>query len=98
MGVWNSPEPTPVIYKAINYIKRNYIEQITLEDVANYVFLNPSYFSKIFKDEMGCAFVSYVNKIRINASKSLLANKTIPLSDVFALVGFDDQSYFTVEA
>lgn len=84
-----------IIYKALDYIKRNYIEQITLEDVANHVFLNASYFSKIFKNEMNCNFVSYVNKVRINASKSLLANNTIPLSDISTLVGFDDQSYFT---
>ena len=83
------------IFKAVDYIKRNYVEQITLEQVANHVFLNPSYFSKIFKNEMNCTFVAYVNKIRINASKSLLLNNNIPLSDISTLVGFDDQSYFT---
>ncbi len=83
------------IYKAVDYIKRNYIEQITLEDVAKHVYLNPSYFSKIFKNEMNCTFVSYVNKVRINFSKSLLMDKSIPLTDVSTLVGFDDQSYFT---
>lgn len=83
------------IYKAIDYMKRNYIEPITLEDVAKYVYLNPSYFCKIFKDEMNCTFVSYVNRIRINASKSLLTNNSIPLSDISSMVGFDDQSYFT---
>ncbi len=84
-----------IIYKAVDYIKRNYIDQLTLEEVANHVFLNPSYFSKVFKSEMKCTFVAYVNKIRINASKSLLLNNTIPLSDVSTLAGFDDQSYFT---
>lgn len=83
------------IYKSLNYIKKNYIQQITLEEVASHVFLNPSYFSKVFKNEMKCTFVAYVNKVRINASKSLLINNTIPLSDISTLVGFDDQSYFT---
>ena len=83
------------IYKAVDYIKRNYANPITLEEVANHVYLNPSYFSKIFKSEMNCTFVAYVNKVRINASKSLLLNNSIPLSDILALVGFDDQSYFT---
>lgn len=83
------------IYKAVDYIKRHYIEPITLDDVANHVYLNSSYFSKIFKNEMNCTFVSYVNKVRINASKSLLADNTIPLSDISTLAGFDDQSYFT---
>jgi len=84
-----------IIYKAVDYIKRNYQVRVTLEDVANHVYLNPSYFSKIFKSEMKCNFVSYVNKIRINVSKNLLLDISIPLADVSGLVGFEDQSYFT---
>lgn len=83
------------IYKAVNYIKRNFTDRITLEEVAGHVYLNPSYFSKVFKSEMNCNFVSYVNKIRVNASKNLLSDITIPLTDVSNLVGFEDQSYFT---
>lgn len=83
------------IYKAVDFIKRNYMSRITLEDVSNYVYLNPSYFSKIFKNEMKSTFVSYVNKIRISASKNLLLDSSIPLTDIANLVGFEDQSYFT---
>ncbi len=83
------------IFKAVDYIKRNYMERITLEEVAKHVYLNPSYFSKIFKSEMKCTFVSYINKIRISASKNLLLDASIPLTEVSNLVGFEDQSYFT---
>ncbi len=83
------------MYKAIDYIKRNYMKNITLEEAANHVFLNPSYFSKIFKSEMNSTFVSYVNKVRINSSKNLLLDTSIPLTEVANLVGFEDQSYFT---
>lgn len=83
------------IYKAVDYIKRNFMETITLEDIAKYVYLNPSYFSKVFRNEMKCTFVSYVNKIRVSASKNLLLDASIPLTDVSILVGFEDQSYFT---
>lgn len=83
------------IYKALDYIKRNFNKRITLEEVAGQVFLNPSYFSKIFKNEMKTTFVSYVNKIRINAAKNLLSDISIPLTDVSCMVGFEDQSYFT---
>lgn len=84
-----------IIFKAVDYIRRNYQARITLEEVAGHVFLNPSYFSKIFKSEMKCNFVSYVNKIRITVSKNLLMDLSIPLADVSGLVGFEDQSYFT---
>ncbi len=83
------------IYKALDYIKRNFNKRITLEEVAGQVFLNSSYFSKIFKNEMNTTFVSYVNKIRINAAKNLLSDISIPLTDVSCMVGFEDQSYFT---
>lgn len=83
------------IFKAFEYIKKNYMLPITLEDVAKYVYLNPSYFSRVFRNEMKCTFVYYVNKIRINAGKSLLTDTSLPLTDISSMVGFEDQSYFT---
>lgn len=83
------------IFKAFDYIRKNYMLPITLEDVSKYVYLNPSYFSRIFKNEMKCTFVFYVNKIRINAGKRLLADTSLPLTDISSMVGFEDQSYFT---
>ena len=71
------------------------MKKITLEEVAGKVYLNPSYFSKIFKDEIGCPFVNYVSKVRVEKSKALLQDPSIPLTDVSNLVGFEDQSYYT---
>jgi two-component system response regulator YesN len=84
-----------IIYKAIDYIKKNYMKKITLQEVADCVYLNPSYFSKIFKSELNCSFVNYVNKIRVEMSKNLLFDLSIPITDVSSLVGFDEQCYFT---
>lgn len=84
-----------VIYKAVDYIKHHYNEKISLEEVANYVFLSPSYFSKIFKNEMNCNFSTYLNDYRIERSKKLLLNDSINLVDISDMVGFEDQSYFS---
>lgn len=84
-----------IIYKAIDYIKRNYMKKITLEEVASHVFLSTSYFSVLFNTEMKCNFNTYVNKIRIDASKKLLLDDMISLTDVAKYVGYEDQSYFT---
>lgn len=84
-----------VIYKAIDYIKRNYMKKIMLEDVASHVQLSTSYFCSIFKTEMKCSFNTYLNKVRIEMSKKLLEDHTIPLVDVAYLVGYEDQSYFS---
>lgn len=84
-----------IIRKSVDYIRRHYAKKITLEDVASYVYLSPSYFSKVFKDEMEVNFNTYLNKIRIEKSKQLLINDNIKLVDVSGLVGFEDQSYFS---
>jgi YesN/AraC family two-component response regulator len=84
-----------VIYKAMDYIKKNYMHKITLEEVASYVYLSPSYFSKVFKEEMKFNFNSYLNQLRIEISKKLLADDSIALVDISSLVGYEDQSYFS---
>ena len=47
------------------------------------------------KEETGENISSYINKVRIDRAKLLLADQNISLVDVAALTGFEDQSYFT---
>lgn len=84
-----------IIFKAINYIKANYMHKLVLEDVAGSVFLSPAYFSRVFKQETGYNFSGYLNKTRINESKKLLKNAGINISDIAGMVGYEDQSYFS---
>ena len=86
---------TDAIYKAIHYISNNYTEKISLEDVANEIFLSSAYFSKIFREQTGSNFTQYLNNLRIEKSKSLLRNSRISLVDIAGMVGYEDQSYFS---
>lgn len=83
------------IFKALAFIKENYMKKISLEDVAKSVYLSSSYFSKIFKQEMKCNFNTYINLFRIESSKELLKDPTVELVDIASIVGFEDQSYFS---
>ncbi|MEG2929377.1 MAG: AraC family transcriptional regulator [Oscillospiraceae bacterium] len=84
-----------VIFKSISYINSHYSEKITLEDMAQKVYLSPAYFSKIFKEETGKTFINFLNDVRIEKSKELLRTTDFKLIDICSLVSFDDQSYFT---
>jgi YesN/AraC family two-component response regulator len=84
-----------VIYKSIEYIRRNYMKKVTLDDVAENVSLSPSYFSRIFKQETKTSFNSYLNNVRIEMSKKLLLDEDIPLVDIAVLAGFENQSYYS---
>ena len=83
------------IYKAERFIKENYMQKISLNDVAGHVYLSKAYLSKIFKEETGISLVNYINRLRIDKSKTLLKDHSLSLADIAALVGFDDQSYFS---
>jgi len=84
-----------VLQKAIAYIKSNYAEKISLQDVADSVYLNMTYFSKVFKDETGQTPGNYITATRIEAGKKLLQKSTINLADIPEMIGFENQSYFT---
>ena len=84
-----------VIFKTVKFIKDHYNEKISLDDLANQVYLSKSYLSKIFTEEMNCNISSYINMIRVEKSRSFLLNESISLVDVAGMAGFDDQSYFT---
>lgn len=84
-----------VIHKAMQYIRKNYTDKVTLDDTAWEVGLSPSYFSRVFKEETGSSFNSYLNKLRVEKSKTLLVTTELRLIDIAVAVGFEDQSYYT---
>ena len=48
-----------IIQKSMEYINDNVSDNISLNSVAEYVYLSPSYFSRLFKKEMGINFIDY---------------------------------------
>jgi len=83
-----------LIYKVINFVKKHYMQRITLNDVSDLVGLSPTYFSRIFKSEMNESFVTWLNRYRIEKSKKLLLDGNASLIDIAGLSGYEDQSYF----
>jgi AraC-like DNA-binding protein len=79
----------------MSYIRKNFTEKITLEEVAAEVSLSPTYFSRIFKEEAGQSFKSFLNNLRITEAKNMLRETDITLIEIASQVGFEDQSYFS---
>ena len=63
--------------------------------MAGFVNLNPEYFSRLFKEETGQTFNSYLNEYRLNKAAELVANSNKKLSDIASDVGFSSLSYFS---
>ncbi len=92
---FNDVKHADVIFKITAYVKNNYMKKITLDDIADNVYLSRTYISRIFKEEMKVTLTKYINKIRIDKSKQLLLDSSLSLADVANLTGFDDQSYYS---
>lgn len=83
------------ISKAQEYIATQYKKQIRLVDVANFLELNPAYFSRIFKQKTGVGFVDYLAEVRIGKAIELLKNSNMNISEIAEEVGFVRSRYFT---
>ena len=79
---------------SVNYINNNFERDITIGDIAKYVFLSPSYFTRAFKEVMGISPISYLLNVKIERSKELLANENLKISDIAFSVGFSNQQRF----
>lgn len=86
---------SPIIIAALQYINRNYMHKVSLSDIERELHVNSSYFSTLFKTEMGVSFTEYLNSLRIDKACSLLSRTNMSLVDISMSVGFEDQSYFT---
>ncbi|MCZ4142315.1 hypothetical protein BZG17_31475, partial [Escherichia coli] len=60
---------------AIEIIDKYYAEDISLHSVANQINVNPSYLSRMFKQEKGENFISYLTRVRIECAKSYLMSR-----------------------
>ncbi len=79
---------------AKTYIEDFYKNPMTLNDVAEHVELNASYFSNLFKVEVGMNFTDYLSNVRMEKAKELLKNPTIKVYEIGILVGYEDAVSF----
>ena len=82
------------VKKVIEYVSTHLSEQITSGTASKHLFLNNSYFCRLFKARFGCSFTEYLTSRRIEQSKILLNTTALSISDVAFKCGFNSFSYF----
>jgi len=83
------------IAKALEYINNNYDTIGGLTDVAKVVQLSAEYFSRLFKEETGCNFNTYLTSVRMKKAMQLLQTTTMRIYEVSEAVGYQNLSYFS---
>jgi two-component system, response regulator YesN len=84
-----------IVERVIRYIKQHIAEDLSREDIAGHVFLNPDYLSRMFKKEMGMAVSDYVFQERLKLAQELLAKTDMPIGAVASHIGYANFSHFS---
>lgn len=82
------------IKKAIIYIQENYNKDLNMAVVSNYVSMNYSLFSFVFKQYTRMNFVNYLKTIRINEAKRLLEETDRKIIEISNMVGYENEKNF----
>lgn len=86
---------SPHMVRADEFIRKNYMRELTVEMLADYVGKTPNYFSHLFRREFGITFKDYINRLRIAKAKELILGTNDLIYEISERVGFLDYSYFT---
>lgn len=89
-----SPKLKELIGASQNYIHNNFERDISIGDIAKFIFLSKSYFAKAFKDEIGTSPMNYLLKIRVQRAKELLSETDVKICDIALNIGFSNQQRF----
>lgn len=95
IGDYNGGSMKLLLRRAVDYLNKHYCDQITLQQMADEIFVSPSYISRMFKKELGVNFVDYLNEIRISRAKDLLGDINYKTYEIADSVGIPNPHYFS---
>ncbi len=80
---------------ALSYIEQHYANpDLSAEQVAGGVFVDPSYLRRVFRKESGHSIVDHITHVRMKEAKSLMRKGNLRLLEVAESVGYSDPNYF----
>lgn len=77
-----------------NYIYKNYGSDLSLDKLAEYVYMTPSYLSSIFKKTTNMGINNFIKNYRMEKARDMLENTNIRIKDIGNRVGYTNISYF----
>lgn len=83
-----------VVQKVVEIIKKEYMKDISLESIAERIYLTPSYLSHLFKKETGSGIMKYLTLYRLEKAKDFLSNTNTKIVDISKDTGYTNFAYF----
>ncbi len=87
--------PTKTVIGLIEKVILEHLEEdLSLEFIAEKVYLSPKYISRIFKEEKGINITQFITDCKLKKAAKLLIESNISLEELIRLVGFSSSNYF----
>lgn len=84
-----------LVYQAKLFILDNLSKSMTLKDIADHLHISERHLSRLFNQELGQSFTTFIRKERIRKAGILLSDSNIPIKDIAEQTGFSSVHYFT---
>lgn len=89
------PSSSTLVHRAKLYIRDNLSQELKLSSVADYLHVSPRHLSRLFGEDLGQSYSTYVRKERIRQAVSLLTTTDWSIKRISEETGFDTVHYFT---
>lgn len=86
---------SPFIRKALQFIRDHSCEQITVEDVSEYMQMSSGYLETQIKKETGSSIHRWISLTKLREAERMLKYTEFSLSDIAVMLGYTDQSHFS---
>jgi AraC family transcriptional regulator of arabinose operon len=81
---------------ALNYIHTlHFNNNMTINEISDYVGINRSYFCRIFKEKMGVSPKQYMTEFKMKTAKHLLEETNLTIGEISRSAGYEDPLYFS---
>jgi Response regulator containing CheY-like receiver domain and AraC-type DNA-binding domain len=90
-----SPILLTPIERSVHYMNEKIDTPFTMTEVAEFMNMNPSYFSRYFKEEMSISFIEYVKQMKVKRAKILLTTSNMRIYEISAALGYSSVQYFS---
>ncbi len=84
-----------IISQVLQYIQDNVNTNVTLNEIAQNIYISPNYLGYLFKEEMGMTFNEYLQQYRMKLAQKLLKSHKFKVYEISAMVGYKNPSYFS---
>ena len=96
LGRRRSDSAWQMVERAKDYIAGHYTdEQLSVETLCSHIHLSPTYFSTLFKREVGLSFTAYVTQVRMEEAARLLRETDEKTYRIAEATGYSDPNYFS---